>query len=86
VRKSSGAKLPTLHHLGLEYIPIRNISLRLGVFGESFSEKRKVNYTSGLGYTRESNGLDFAPKRYYPDGIQIQAPVYSYVCSLSVPF
>jgi len=84
VKKSSGAKSLAVYHLGLEYILTRNISLRLGMFGENFSEKRKVNYTYGLGYTGESYLLDFALKRYYLDGIQ--APVYSYVCSLSVPF
>jgi len=83
VRKNGGAKSLAVYHLGLEYILIRNISLRLGMFGENFSEKRKVNYTYGLGYTGESYLLDFALKRYYLDGI---GPVYSYVCSLSLPF
>ena len=86
VRKSDGAKSLAVYHLGLEYILTRNISLRLGMFGENFSEKRKVNYTYGLGYTGDSYLLDFALKRYYLDGIGTQAAIYSYVCSLSVPF
>ncbi|MCJ7646685.1 hypothetical protein MUO65_07280 [bacterium] len=86
VRKSDGAKSLAVYHLGLEYILTRNISLRLGMFGENFSEKRKINYTYGLGYTGDSYLLDFALKRYYLDGIGTQAAIYSYVCSLSVPF
>jgi len=84
VRKNGGAKAPAVYHLGLEYTPTPNIFLRLGMFGENFSEKRKVNYTYGLGYKKDSYGLDFALKRYYLTGVQ--ASVYSYVCSLSVPF
>jgi hypothetical protein len=84
VRKSGDAKSLAVYHLGLEYILTRNISLRLGMFGENFSEKRKVNYTYGFGYTRESYLLDFALKRYYLD--DIPAAIYSYLCSLSLPF
>jgi len=84
VRKNGGAKSLAVYHLGLEYSPMRNISLRLGMFGENFSEKKKVNYTYGLGYTRDSYVLDFALKRYYLD--DLRAAVYSYVCSLSLPF
>jgi len=84
VRKSGGAKSLAVYHLGLDYIVTRNISLRLGMFGENFSEKRKVIYTYGLGYTGDSYLLDFALKRYYLD--DIQAAIYSYLCSLSLPF
>jgi len=54
------------------------------MFGENFSEKRKVNYTYGLGYAGDRYILDFAIKRYYLADIQV--PVYSYLCSLSLPF
>ena len=84
VRKNGGRKALAVYHLGLEYILTRNISLRLGMFGENFSEMRKVIYTYGLGYTGKSYILDFALKRYYLDGIG--SPVYSYLCSLSLPF
>ena len=84
VRKNGGAKSVPVYHLGLEYILPRNITLRVGMFGENFSEKRKVNYTYGVGYNRDSYLLDFALKIYYLDGIQ--AAVYSYLCSLSLPF
>jgi hypothetical protein len=84
VRKNSDAKSLGVYHLGLEWIPWRNIFLRLGMFGENFSEKRTVNYTYGLGYTRDAYVFDFVLKRYYIEGVQIA--VYSYVCSLSLPF
>ena len=84
VKKNGRAKSLAVYHLGLEYILPRNISLRWGMFGENFSEKRKVNYTYGLGYVRERYILDFAIKRYYLAGIG--SPVYSYLCSLSLPF
>ncbi len=84
VRKNGGEKSPAFYHMGLEYVLNRNISLRLGMFGENFSENRKVIYTYGFGYNGESYLLDFALKRYYLDGIG--APVYSYLCSLSLPF
>jgi len=84
VKKNGGRNSLAVYHLGLEYILPRNISLRWGMFGENFSEKRKVNYTYGLGYVRERYILDFAIKRYYLAGIG--SPVYSYLCSLSLPF
>ncbi len=84
VRKNGGRNSLAVYHLGLEYTLPRNIFLRWGMFGENFSEKRKVNYTYGLGFTEDMYILDFSLKRYYLAGIQ--APVYSYLCSLSLPF
>jgi len=83
-KENGGAKSLAVYHFGLEYILARNTSLRLGMFGENLSEKRKVTYTYGLGYNRGLYLLDFALKRYYLDGIQ--GPVYSYLCSLSLIF
>lgn len=84
VRKNGGRNSLAVYHLGLEYVLPRNISLRLGMFGENFSEKRKVSYTWGLGFIEDMYILDFSLKRYYLDGIG--SPVYSYLCSLSLPF
>ena len=84
VRKNDGRKSLAVYHLGLEYILTSNISLRLGTFGENFRENRKVTYTYGLGYIGDRYILDFALKRYYVDGIG--SPVFSYLCSLSLPF
>ncbi|MDH5174622.1 MAG: hypothetical protein OEW43_05120 [Elusimicrobiota bacterium] len=84
VRKDGGQKTPAIYHLGLEYVLPRNISIRLGTFGENFSENRKVSYTWGLGFIGDRYILDFALKRYYLAGIG--SPVYSYLCSLSLPF
>jgi hypothetical protein len=84
VRKDAERKAPAIYHLGLEYVLPRNISVRMGTFGENFSEKRKVSYTWGLGFTGDRYISDFALKRYYLAGIG--SPVYSYLCSLSLPF
>jgi len=84
VRRDGGSNRLGIYHLGIEYDTARNISLRLGMFGENFVEERKVNYTFGLGYRGNWYLLDLALKRYYVDGIG--APVYSYVSSLSLPF
>ncbi len=84
IRENGGQKSLAVYHLGLEYVLPRNISLRWGMFGENFSEKRKVNYTWGLGFIEDMYILDFALKRYYLD--DIGSPVYSYICSLSIPF
>jgi len=84
VRKNGGEKSPAFYHMGVEYVLNRSISLRLGMFGENFSEKREVSYTWGLGFTGDRYILDFALKRYYLAGIV--SPVYSYLCSLSLPF
>jgi len=83
-RKNGGRNSLAVYHLGLEYILPRNISVRWGMFGENFSEKREVSYTWGLGFTGDRYILDFALKRYYLAGIG--SPVYSYLCSLSLPF
>jgi len=83
-RKNGGQNSLAVYHLGMEYILPRNICLRMGIFGENFSEKRKVSYTWGLGFTEDKYILDFSLKRYYLDGIG--SPVYSYLYSLSLPF
>jgi len=84
LRKINGTKSVVLDHFGLECLPVRDVFLRLGIFAENFSERRKINYTFGLGYRRDSYGLDLALKRFYINGIE--AAIYSYVCSLTVPF
>jgi len=83
-RKNGDKESRPIYHLGLEYAPTRNIFLRLGTFGENWSEMRKVAYTWGLGFKRDFHLFDIAVKRYYVDGIK--GAIYSYLCSLSLPF
>ncbi|MFH1784456.1 MAG: hypothetical protein ABH868_06130 [bacterium] len=82
-----------IYHLGMEHLFFKSVALRYGMYGTDWNNPKEVTYTFGMGYVKDNYFVDVALRKYYMNLASVgETPVYSddvvytYICSLTIPF
>ena len=82
-----------VYHLGLEQLLFKVVAVRVGMYGKEWNDPKQTTYTYGLGYFKDDYYLDLALKKNYVNlaaegalPVYTADPVYTYLCSVTIPF